>query len=142
MSKDRDDNRKPEDDDEGTGYGRPPKKHQFKKGKSGNPKGRPKGAKGLKTDLKEELASRITIKIAGKEYTGTKQRLMLKAITVRAAAGDTRAADKVFGLILNVLGAEDEDARNQRLSKRDQELLDQFLGYASDEGESEASDDA
>lgn len=142
MSKDRDDNRKPEDDDEGTGYGRPPKKHQFPKGKSGNPKGRPKGAKGLKTDLKEELASKITVKIAGQEHTGTKQRLMLKAITLRAATGDTRAAEKLFNLILTVLGAEDEDAHNQRLSKRDQELLDQFLGYAADEGESGASDHA
>jgi len=133
MSKDREDMHKSDLDDDKVGYGRPPKKHRFKKGKSGNPKGRPKEGKGLKTDLKEELASKITVKIAGKEYTGTKQRLMLKAITLRAAAGDTRAAEKLFNLILTVLGAEDEDAQSDRLSKQDEALLNQFLGYTGNE---------
>lgn len=32
-----------DDDDDKVGYGRPPRKHQFKPGESGNPKGRPKG---------------------------------------------------------------------------------------------------
>lgn len=31
-----------DNDNEGVGYGRPPKQHQFKKGQSGNPHGRPK----------------------------------------------------------------------------------------------------
>lgn len=31
-----------EDDDDKVGYGRPPKKHRFKKGQSGNPRGRPR----------------------------------------------------------------------------------------------------
>jgi len=133
MSTDREDMHKSDLDDDKVGYGRPPKKHRFKKGKSGNPKGRPKGGKGLKTDLKEELASKITVKIAGKEHTGTKQRLMLKAITLRAAAGDTRAAEKLFNLILTVIGAEDEDAQSDRLSKQDEKLLNQFLGYTGNE---------
>lgn len=30
-----------DDDDDGAGYGRPPKKHRFKPGQSGNPRGRP-----------------------------------------------------------------------------------------------------
>jgi len=37
------------------GFCKPPKEHQYSKGTSGNLKGRPKGAKNLKTDLLEEL---------------------------------------------------------------------------------------
>ena len=39
------------------GYRKPPKATQFKQGQSGNPHGRPKGTKNLKTDLIEELSS-------------------------------------------------------------------------------------
>lgn len=140
MSKDREDTRKPGHDDDDVGYGKPPRKHQFPKGKSGNPKGRPKAAKGLKTDLKEELGAQITVKIAGQEHTGTKQRLALKALTIRAAMGDLNAINQLIGLMVNVVGIEDEDIRAGRLSKRDQELLDQFLGYAAD-GDSDGAAD-
>lgn len=142
MSKDREDKNNPDHDDDKGGYCRPPKKHRFKKGKSGNPGGRPKGSKGLKTDLKEELASKMTVKIAGKEHTATKQRLALKALTLRAATGDLKAIAQLISLMINVVGIEDEDIRNERLSKRDQELLEQYLSYAEAPSEpSEGTDD-
>jgi hypothetical protein len=37
-----------DDNDDEVGYGKPPKHGQFKPGKSGNPRGRPRGAHGLK----------------------------------------------------------------------------------------------
>ena len=129
MGEDREADHRGDNGDE-VGYCKPPKKHQFQKGKSGNPKGRPKGAKGLKTDLKEELASKMTVKIAGKEHTATKQRLALKALTVRAAAGDLKAIAQLVSLMVTVVGVEDEDVRADRLSKQDEKLLVQLLDYA------------
>lgn len=44
-------------DDCEVGYGKPPRHSQFKPGQSGNPRGRKKGSRGLRTDLHAELAS-------------------------------------------------------------------------------------
>ena len=43
------------------GYGRPPKEHQFQPGQSGNPFGRPKGARSFKSDLRDELGEVISV---------------------------------------------------------------------------------
>jgi hypothetical protein len=47
------------------GYRRPPPSGQFKKGTSGNPKGRPKGAKNFLTLLEQELAQTVVINEGG-----------------------------------------------------------------------------
>jgi hypothetical protein len=44
-----------------------PDASKFKKGQSGNPGGRPKGAKGMKTLLAQELKESITVQQDGKK---------------------------------------------------------------------------
>ncbi|WP_375550750.1 type II restriction endonuclease [Rhodophyticola porphyridii] len=85
----------PDKDRYEVGYGKPPKSGQFQKGKSGNPRGRPKGARGLKTDLKAELGERVTITENGRTRKLTKQQLMVKQLTAKAVKGDMRAISKL-----------------------------------------------
>lgn len=96
------------DRDYEVGYGRPPKHSQFKKGQSGNPKGRKKGARGLKTDLRAELSERIEVTESGKVLKLTKQRLMVKQLAAKALKGDVRAIGKLADLTIALLGPEDQ----------------------------------
>lgn len=109
------------------GYKNPPKHTQFKKGQSGNPKGRPKSARGLKTDLKAELIGKMNIRVNGEDVSGTKQQLMLRTLTVRAASGDISATRILINLVMQILGPEDHDTGPKKLSSLDQEILDQLL---------------
>jgi Family of unknown function (DUF5681) len=52
-------------DESNPGYKRPPKATRFKAGASGNPRGRPKGSRNLKTDLTKLLKKRITVREDG-----------------------------------------------------------------------------
>ena len=78
------------------GYGRPPIEHQFKPGQSGNPRGRPKGGKNLKTDLIEELQEQVLVTEGGRKQAIPKQRAMIKSLVARAVGGDVRAATAVI----------------------------------------------
>jgi hypothetical protein len=50
-----------DDDDYEIGYRKPPKHSQFKKGQSGNSKGRPKKRKSFQELIQEELDTEITV---------------------------------------------------------------------------------
>ena len=62
------------------GYGKPPKHTQFEPGQSGNPRGRPKGTKNLKTDLMEELGEKILVREGEQARRVSKQRAVVMAL--------------------------------------------------------------
>jgi hypothetical protein len=73
------------------GYRRPPRHSRFKPGQSGNPKGRPKGSKSLKTLLEGALSSSVTITENGILKKVALQELLFKAMIGKAVKGDTRS---------------------------------------------------
>ena len=85
------------------GYGKPPKSGQFKRGKSGNPKGRPTGSRKLATDLAAELNEQITVREDGKPRRVSKQRALIKSLMAKALQGDVRANAAVLALYARVL---------------------------------------
>lgn len=59
----------PEYDEDAVGYQSPPKRNQFRKGQSGNPKGRPRKAEGIEDYLPWLLAWPIRARDTGEEVT-------------------------------------------------------------------------
>lgn len=84
------------------GYGKPPKHSQFKKGKSGNRKGRPKGATNKVADnslyaLIDREASRLISVMNGNEkLTMTTANVVVRTLFQSAMKGNTRAAAMVI----------------------------------------------
>ena len=109
------------------GYKSPPKHTQFKPGQSGNPKGRPKGTKNLRTDLGEELQERITVTEGGRQLTVSKQRAMLKSLMAKALKGETAAARALINLIVGLEQVDADEPRNHDLAAEDLEILVSFM---------------
>ena len=85
------------------GYGKPPKGTRFPPGCSGNPRGRPKGTKNLKTDLLEELGEKILVREGERSRQVSKQRAVLKTIVTRTLKGDARAANLLLSTMMRLL---------------------------------------
>ena len=73
------------------GYGKPPIRSRFKKGRSGNPQGRPKGSLNFATVLLRTLREKVVIHENGKRRVITKLEASLKQLVNKATAGDLRA---------------------------------------------------
>jgi hypothetical protein len=86
-------------------YQRPPRKGQFRPGQSGNPRGRPKNSKNLKTYVCELMSAPITVVEDGK----TKKIPRAKAIAIQfvnlAAKGDPKGLAAVMNLTREFDGA-------------------------------------
>jgi hypothetical protein len=73
------------------GYGKPPQHTRFRKGQSGNPKGRPKALPSLATVVNQVFNERVAIKENGERRVITKLQAALKQLANKAASGDQRA---------------------------------------------------
>ena len=77
------------DDDYEVGYRKPPKNSRFKKGQSGNPKGRKKAEpKSFMDALRAEGGTMVTVNIEGKAVRLSKDELAVKSMYQKIFKGD------------------------------------------------------
>ena len=74
------------------GYGRPPSHTRFQKGRSGNPRGRPKGARNFGTELQEALGQTVLVREGGVARRVTRRGAVVLSLLAKALKGDVRAA--------------------------------------------------
>ena len=83
------------------GYGKPPKHTQFKKGQSGNPKGRPKQVQAhmpVSSIIRHSLSEEVQGLVNGKTRKMTKLAAIIEVQSAKALKGDTRAAKLLIDL--------------------------------------------
>lgn len=106
------------------GYGKPPKTTQFKKGCSGNPKGRPKGAKGVNASLKRELETKITVREGNHEHRISKAEAIAKRFTAGALKGDTKLLMALLKVDADLFGGADDGSEQASAAVKGPETVD------------------
>ena len=112
------------------GYGKPPVTTRFKPGQSGNPRGRPKGAKGLNTIVRETLGGKLAVRTSQGTKKISKIEAVLQKTLEKAQKGDARAQFELMKLwrvaVPNTPEANDAAGNGESLSSADLAILAAF----------------
>lgn len=137
------------------GYKNPPKEHQFRKGKSGNPKGRPRKKKQSSSDpgldliasVHRELGKTISVQENGQHKEITKLEAFSAQLVAQSMNGKPSQQKMLLGLLMLETHEETEKQTLEQLQSHDEDLLSELyyqLGSmdddAPDDGDSLAGD--
>jgi hypothetical protein len=110
------------------GYGTPPEATRFKKGSSGNPKGRPRGSLNVRNLFTKTLREKVVINENGQRKTVTKLEAALKQMVNKAASGDIRALRELLELARDAEARQNmQGSQNPVIEELDQEVIDGIL---------------
>jgi hypothetical protein len=109
------------------GYGRPPKTTQFGPGKSGNPRGRPKGSRTVGAILQDILEQKIAVTENGKTRRIAALEVMLRRLVNDAMRSDAKAMKLLLALVDRYAQTPEAKVQLGELLAEDQEILAQYL---------------
>lgn len=111
------------------GYGRPPQHSQFKKGQSGNSRGRKKGRRNLRDVVVATLDERVWVREGESRRKISKTEALVRTTVNRAIAGDQKAASLLMALmrVTNLASEPAEGPSTAALSQEDESILADFL---------------
>jgi len=110
------------------GYRNPPKHSQFRKGQSGNPRGRPKGARNFATVLEHALMDKVIANENGQRKAISKLEALVMQMINKAISGDARARQQTLG-VMHILeeSSPGEEAAVKTLDETEKQLRDSIL---------------
>ena len=124
------------------GYGRPPVHSRFKPGQSGNPKGRRKGQRNVRTVVDGELSQRITVREGNRTRSLTKLDAFVVTLVNAALKGDAKAWASLINLLrsLGLIG-ESPAANDQKpFTADDESIIADFLRRQGSEEQQPTND--
>lgn len=122
------------------GYKKPPLESRFRPGRSGNPKGRPRGAKGLKTMVRETLTQRVAVRTAVGDKRMSRMEAVLHKTVELAMKGNQRALLQLYSLYASAVPDAPTPAQvsmsNEELTATDLAILEELKRSLGEGGES------
>jgi hypothetical protein len=109
------------------GYGKPPKHAQFRKGQSGNFRGRPRGALNLATVLQRALREEVVITKNGRREVLTKLEAAIAQLVSKAISGDSQAIRYLCQLVASAEERSVAAEATTQLSEKDQTVMKNIL---------------
>ena len=110
------------------GYGKPPENTQFKSGKSGNPKGRPKGSTNTYKLMNEILGQKLEVVDNGKKIKISKKVAMLTQLINQGVKGDIKA---IVAILPHMLMADVKEEEKEQvmaaLNQDDKAIIQRYL---------------
>jgi hypothetical protein len=105
------------------GYGKPPLHTRFQKGRSGNPKGRPRGKKNVSTLLSAALDAAIIVVENGRRKKISKREAIITQLVNKSASADLKATQIVLAMLQDVEARADNSSDSAAFTAADQEII-------------------
>jgi hypothetical protein len=108
------------------GYRKPPRHTRFKRGQSGNPRGRPRESKNLPTLLTEALNERVLVAENEGRRKITKREAIITQLVNRSAKADLRAMKILLDIIQDIERRTEPTSPETSFSLADEKVIEQL----------------